>query len=213
MENNLIEICNEKIFYKNNTYKFSLDNLRGIKLGKKRKVVILGEDLYTKKIKLNKRVKVKEEEIQTVIERAFGSSEDFLFHYEFSRRKSELIIYAVKGGMKIRELCQGAASIKVEPIQMYFFKKFKKKVREKSWETLFSYKENYYYISCNENFIVRSFVDTSLSRFIEKYLEMEREENLKTYIEEDISKEFSNGYNSFVIKDFGEVLNAKKVYK
>ena len=42
---------------------------------------------------------------------------------------------------------------------------------------------------------------------------MEREENLKTYIEEDISKEFSNGYNSFVIKDFGEVLNAKKVYK
>ena len=66
--------------------------------------------------------------------------------------------------MKIRELCQGAASIKVEPIQMYFFKKFKKKVREKSWETLFSYKENYYYISCNENFIVRSFVDTSLSR-------------------------------------------------
>ena len=132
MENNLIEICNEKIFYKNNTYKFSLDNLRGIKLGKKRKVVILGEDLYTKKIKLNKRVKVKEEEIQTVIERAFGSSEDFLFHYEFSRRKSELIIYAVKGGMKIRELCQGAASIKVEPIQMYFFKKFKKKVRERS---------------------------------------------------------------------------------
>ena len=137
MENNLIEICNEKIFYKNNTYNFSLEILRGIKLGKKRKVIILGEDLYTKKIKLNRKVKVKEEEIQTVIERAFGSSEDFLFHYEFSRRKGELIIYAVKGGMKIRELCQGAASITVEPIQMCFFKKFKKNVREKNWETLF----------------------------------------------------------------------------
>ena len=213
MENNLIEICNEKIFYKNIIYKFSLDNLRKIKLGKKRKVVILGEDLYTKKIKLNRKVKVKEEEIQNVIERAFGSSEDFLFHYEFSRRKGELIIYAVKGGMKIRELCQGAASITVEPIQMCFFKKFKKNVREKNWETLFSYKGNYYYISCDNNFIARSFVDTSLSRFIEKYLEVEREKNLKTYIEEGISKEFPESYNTFVIKDFGEVLNAKKVYK
>lgn len=213
MENNLIEICNEKIFYKNNTYKFSLESLRGIKLGKKRKVVILGEDLYTKKIKLNKRVKVKEEEIQNVIERAFGSSEDFLFHYEFSRRKGELIIYAVKGGMKIRELCQGAAAIKVEPIQIYFFNKFRKKVREKKWETLFSYKDSYYYISCNEKFISRSFVDNNLSRFIEKYLELERGENLKTYIEEEISKEFPEGYNSFIIKEFGEVLNAKKVCK
>ena len=156
---------------------------------------------------------MKEEEIQTVIERAFGSSEDFLFHYEFSRRKGELIIYAVKGGMKIRELCQGAASITVEPIQMCFFKKFKKNVREKNWETLFSYKGNYYYISCDNNFIARSFVDTSLSRFIEKYLEVEREKNLKTYIEEGISKEFPESYNTFVIKDFGEVLNAKKVYK
>ena len=200
MENNLIEICNEKIFYKDNTYKFSLDNLREIKLGKKRKVVILGEDLYTKKIKLNRKVKVKEEEIQNVIERAFGSSEDFLFHYEFSRRKGELIIYAVKGGMKIRELCQGAASIKVEPIQMCFFNKFKKKVREN-------------YILCDNNFIARSFVDISLTRFVEKYLEVEREENLKTYIEEGISKEFPEGYNSFIIKEFGEVLNAKKVYK
>ena len=107
-----------------------------------------------------------------------------MFHYEFSRRKGELIIYAVKGGMKIRELCQGAASITVEPIQMCFFKKFKKNVREKNWETLFSYKGNYYYISCDNNFIARSFVDTSLSRFIEKYLEVEREKNLKTYIED-----------------------------
>ena len=67
MENNLIEICNEKIFYKDNTYKFSLDNLREIKLGKKRKVVILGEDLYTKKIKLNRKVKVKEH-VNTILE-------------------------------------------------------------------------------------------------------------------------------------------------
>ena len=37
-----LSINNEKIFYKNNIYKFSLDNLRKIKLGKKRKVVIVG---------------------------------------------------------------------------------------------------------------------------------------------------------------------------
>ena len=42
---------------------------------------------------------------------------------------------------------------------------------------------------------------------------MEREKNLKTYTEEGISKEFPESYNTFVIKDFGEVLNAKKVYK
>lgn len=213
MESNLIEVCDEKIFYKNDIYKFSLENIKKINLGKKRKVLILGEDLYTKKVKLNKKVKIREEDIENVIERAFGSGEDYLFHYNISKRKAELIIYAIKGGMRIRELCDGASSIKIIPIQIYFLKKFKRRIKENEWEALFSYKENQYYIFYKDGYIFKSFVESDIKRFVQKYLDMEKDDLINTYVDNRISTYFHNSDKSFIIKEFGEILNEKKICK
>lgn len=211
MENSIIEVCDEKIFYKNESYRFSIENIKNLKFGRKRSLVILGEDLYTQKVKLNKKIKFKEKDIENVIKKSFGNNEDYLFHYSISKRKLELILYAIQGGNKVKELCNGASSIKVTPLQIYFSDKFKNKIKEKEWQCLFAYKECYYYILYKDDFIYKTYVEKDISRFIDRYVGNEEKDNVVTYVDNNIFKEINNEYNNVILKDFGGILNAKKL--
>ena len=213
MISSLIEVSEEKIFYKNEIYKFSIENIKKLNFGKRRKVLILGEDLYIKKVELNKGVKANEGYIENIIERAFGSNDDYLFDYNILKSKSEIIIYAIKGGLRIRELCDGCESLNIIPIQIYFLNKLKKDIKEKEWEALFTYRENNYYIFYKDGYILRSIVESDMLRFIEKYLEIEKEHKVTTYLDNRISSCFDCKDSLFIIKDFEEILNEKYTHK
>lgn len=212
MENSIIEITDEEIFYKNNSYRFSIENIKKINFGKKRSVVILGEELYIKRVKLNKKVKIKEGDIEGVIERSFGLDEDYLFHYHFSKKNLELIIYAIKGGIRIKELCMGASKIKVIPLQIFFCKRFKSKAGCREWESLFTYKGSFYYLLFKDEYIHKSFVEEDKDRFLQRVLELDGITK-KRFIDKNIEQIIPTKFNNYEIRDFEGVLNEKRLHK
>jgi len=152
MKNSVIYIENNRVIY--NDYEYDYENLgEQQKLNNKRILFILNQDLYTKRMDYKKN-----QSINNLIISAFGEDEDYLFHYEFGHKKTEVVVYAIKGGNVVSFLCHGAKKIKVVPIQVYIAKKIVKIIKDKKWKLIFEFKGSYYYIVYEYNYIQCSFV-------------------------------------------------------
>ena len=75
-------------------------------------VVILNEEIYTKKYSIKEYKSLKE------VEASFGDNSDFLFHHFYINKGKEIITYAIKGESKVKNICKNAKQVTVKPIQI-----------------------------------------------------------------------------------------------
>jgi hypothetical protein len=178
-------------------YKSFFEN---IKLLKKRCILILDEDVYIKKVNINSK-KILNEDIEKIKEESFGKDEEYLIDYKINEKGGILYIYAIKGGMKVLKVCDGANKAQVIPLQMYVMEKLRKKIKEKSYKCVFTYNDIYYYYSFKEGFVEESRVYKDVDILLEKISKVESQDIL--YIEE--------GVNNLNFSDRTEVRQLKGV--
>lgn len=175
------------ITYNHNRYDY-MNFFQEVKLPKKRKIFILGERLYIKKIKVKN--KITESFINKIIKELFGTYKEYLFHYEV--KDKNILFYGIKQAKVISKLCESAKNISVNPIQFYIIKKFKKSIKLKKWSLLFKINSKYYLCKVVDNDLI----------------EEKMEENFKD-IKKDLTIE-----NLFVdesIKEIGDIQEYKSI--
>lgn len=148
---------------------------------KDRKIILLGEDLFTKSICA--KTSIKEYEIKENILSYFGEDDDYLFHTMLEKNKRNLTIYVTKGGLKVAKLCEEACKVKVIPVQFLICNILKRKIRKNEWSALV-YTFNRYYLIIYKNKLINSIVSESLDIIEARILDMDK--NMDIYLEEKI---------------------------
>lgn len=205
MNNQLVEIDKNLLFYNNEEYLITKDNIKRLSLGSKRSLVILGQNLFFKRIKLKSRFN--KNEVGYIIERDFGENSNILFHHKKFFLKKEVIIYAIESGKDFNELCRGSNKLKIVPFQIMFLQKFKKKYIYKDWIAILKYRECYYYIHCFNNIIVNNFVTKDILQFKDKCIEANTIADVKVYLDSNLINNLSKIFNGYKILKVGELLH------
>ena len=207
LKSSVILIKANKVIY-GGTY-YDLNNFIREKIYiKNRYIYLLDEDLYINKHTFNKKDKIGIRDINRIIEEEFGLDDDYLFDYITNRKKTKLTIYAIKGGERVSILCENARKVRVIPIQLQMLKSIKRKVKDKSFASIFIYKDSYYYISVEDGVFEKSFVEKNLKDFLLRFKDYKYKEPL--YLDSRI-----DGINIKNMKelDFGGLFNDKILYK
>ncbi|MGG7176131.1 hypothetical protein ACQPU1_00955 [Clostridium paraputrificum] len=207
MRSKVILLKYNKLIYKGLNYEIK-DFIKEKKSVRNRVMYLLDEDLYIKKYIFDKKNKIDSKDINRIIEEAFGLDEDYLFHYTMNRKRKELSIYAIKGGRKVSKLCENIRKVKIIPIQLEMLKKIKRKIKDKSWGSIFSYKDSYYFISVKDGIFNGSFVERNLEYFLVRIKEFKGEEPL--YFDSRIGDINIKNVKEL---DFGGIINDKALYK
>ncbi|MBU5487542.1 hypothetical protein KQI77_05115 [Clostridium sp. MSJ-8] len=168
--------------------------------GHKQKIIILDEELYTRRI-LNS----SEEEVQQDVKRLFGENNDFVYDYFTFNKKRETIVYAIKGLSNIRRICENAYNVEVEPIQLIAVNNLKRKYNK--FNLMFVYNSNNYYVSYNGKYITSTIVDPEVNIFMRRV-----EETIDDSIT-IIDKRISNRISFNIIDAYKEVIDDKKIFK
>lgn len=152
---------NKYIFENKNFEDFEDKKLRG-KLKNKLRIVILGEELWIKKI--NYENKDLDRFIEDQINLINDPNGDLLYHNIKDKKKKEVYIYSIKG-KKLVEKIIDKRDIEIIPIQFFITKELIKKEKHFSNHTVFIKVKNYHYlIKINDGKIISSDVigkDTS----------------------------------------------------
>lgn len=171
-------------------------------MSKNRHILILEEQLFIKKIDVNRN-----DSIDEIIYKSFGRDSDYLYHHFTINKGKTLIIYAVKGGNRVKELCEGANKVKVDIIQEYVIRFAKKNIKEKDWELVFLYRDHYYYINYKNKYINNSYINIDINVLKNK---IDTIKGSKIYIDNKIDINNFCDYEIVSI-NLGEMVNEKKL--
>lgn len=144
-----IIIENNKYLFKNKVYEdFQVGYLQK-KLGNKLRIVILGEDLWIKKLKcINKDYdKFIEDEIRLVND----PNGDLLHHNHKDKKNKTVFIYSIKGKKVVEKIIHSKKNIEIIPIQFLLLNKVLKEKRLTFISTAIAEIKDYYYIISVDN--------------------------------------------------------------
>lgn len=167
---------------------------------KKQKLVILDEELYTRRI-----ISCSEEEINHNIKKLFGENNDFVYDYFSFNKKRETIVYAIRGLSNIMKICEKAYSVEVEPIQLIVVNNLKSKYHK--FDLIFTYKDNNYYISYNGKYITSSIVEPETNIFMKRVQEL-IDNNIVVVDRRALSR-----ISIDIINAYKEVIDEKRIFK
>lgn len=145
LSKDIIKVNGNTFIYKDEEYDYS-DFLKISRYIKKPVFIILNQDIYVRKIKVNSK-KIDEDTINKIKELEFGKEEDFLIDYEVGENKEYIYMYALREGEKISKLSKYSKELKVIPIQVQYKKKFEKLIHKKSYQCIFYYLDVFYYLN------------------------------------------------------------------
>lgn len=164
MNKNIIFLDKNEFIYKNNNYELSEANK--IIKQKNRMIVILGENIYIKKVYVENKKKIEEKLEEMLYE--FKDSNDYLFHHEYNKKQKRLKIYAIGGGINTNKLCNKAKSLEIMPFQMFIKNKISRLIKLKDYNCIFYFYNSFYYMSVINNKIDKSFAYKDIKSFSEE---------------------------------------------
>lgn len=167
---------------------------------KKQKLIILDEELYTRRIDSGS-----EEEINHNIKKLFGENNDFVYDYFSFNKKRETIVYAIRGLSNIMNICEKAYSVEVEPIQLIVVNNLKSKYHK--FNLIFTYNNNYYYTSYNGKYITSTIVEPEANIFMKRVQEV-IDKNIVV-----IDRRLISRISIDIIKAYKEVIDEKRIFK
>lgn len=152
-----VAIMKNIYLYKGNEYNnFNIDTLIK-KLGRKRNIIILSEQLFIKKYNIEEKTNI-EKFIDNKILEDFSDKDDLLFHYEYVKKYNCVYLYSIRC-IGLNRLYSNIESLTVKPIQ-FFIKDLilKTKNKFKSFIAVYKLKELYYVVDINEEIIINSYI-------------------------------------------------------
>lgn len=161
MRKNAIFLSRNDVIYKGITYDIDYF-LKNVVNKKKRNVFIIGEDMYIKVHNVESKEDLKVDNINLLIKKYFGDSDNYLIHYEISKDKNNIYIYAIRGGVYVERLCEAPIVVNIVPIQISIVKLCNKIIKEKDYMCTFVYRNLYYYISVKGGYIIESLIKSNL---------------------------------------------------
>lgn len=152
-----VAIMKNIYLYKGNEYNtFNIDTLIK-KLGRKRNIIILSEQLFIKKYDIEEKTNI-ERFIDNKILEDFSNKDDLLFHYEYVKKYNCVYLYSIRC-IGLNRFYSNIESLTVKPIQ-FLIKDLilKTKNKFKSFIAIYKLKELYYVVDINEEIIINSYI-------------------------------------------------------
>lgn len=158
----ILYVDKSEIIYKNK--KLSIEELRcNINFKKKTIIILINKNLYIKEgiIKRSKTIK-------DILNEEFNGNMDYLVQYSYFKKGKKGVIYACYGGDILNSLVDFIDNIEIVPIQIYISSLVKHKISNSIWNLIFSYKNTFYFIKHNENYIYFSYLSSDEETFSNK---------------------------------------------
>ena len=168
----------KSVLIEDNNYIFNGEKLREIdindviieRLGKKIRVIVLGENILIK-VCDNVKGKIKDHVENMIIDNLI-IDDDTLIDYKYDRRLKKVYIYSIKQGIKVRKIIKEVEDVKIIPIQYIIRDILNNKAKyKKSYQAVIKY-GNFIYLICIENkHIISSVVINSKERDLVELIE------------------------------------------
>lgn len=223
-----IELDGENISYRNkngekiNCSSMEFNNARIDMKNKNLYIIVHGEEVYIKLIKLPK---IGKDKLYLMIRQEliyiFKSIDNIVFNYDVYRDNGanlEVMVFCLnwnKNNLLKRCINSGAKLKGIFPVQFYMLYILKNKIKSNNYIVIFSYKYVVYFVKCKDSKVIASSMIRNFS--IDKFRQQLSEFILKSdYIEqidkpdiffvnfpyEDLIKEFSYTYKCKDLKEF-----------
>ena len=140
---------NGNIRYKDKIYEQSQYNQLLSVIGKNIRIIILGEKLFVKNYKVDK--KSLNNYIKEVYENEIAYSVDLLMDYKYKKKRKEVYTYTLKKSTHINRIAEKADKLQVMPIQYILKKYVKRKIKNKNNYLIISKVNSLIYVVYIEN--------------------------------------------------------------
>ncbi|SFU28641.1 hypothetical protein SAMN04487886_100157 [Clostridium sp. DSM 8431] len=133
--------------------------------------------MYIKRININFK-NINEKKINNIIEEELGDEEKYLINYEISKKEKSMYLYYMMEGMFISRIARKLKEIEVIPIQVYFFKYLRKKIKKESFKCILYYSKTYYFINVHKGYLSMCYILHSINELEEVFNRIKDEGSL-----------------------------------
>lgn len=206
---NSIGIFDNKYYCNGQEYESYNINSLLEKLGSKRRLLILSQQIFIKKYEIyNKRINV-DRFIEKKILEDFSDKKNLLFHYEFLKSSKILYIYSIRCE-NLLDLCKDINYLKVEPVQFLVKEYIIKKIKgSKSSIIIYRIKGLFHLINIENGALENSYI-TNDAEDIKKFIIEYKTQNKKLIIDKSIEDMTDNNYDYII--NIGEKIY-EKIFK
>ena len=160
-------------------------------------------NIYIKKIDIINLKNINEKKIKSIIEEELGTNENNLINYEIHKKEKNMYLYSIVEDSFLSRIVEKLDEVEIIPIQFYFIKLIRKKVRKDNFKCILNYFNIYYFLEVNNGYLCACYIWHSIDEAIVFFNRIEDKSNL--YVQKGINLED----NDIMVVDYGGLYNDK----